>query len=279
MTIIQSILLGIIQGLTEFIPVSSTAHLLIGQRLLGLEAGSDLFSFTVLVQQGTLLALIVYYWKDLWAIIRASISDFWLGLVLRKQKPFMEQQARLGWCLLIGTIPAAAAGLFLKDLVEQLFSTPLVEASIRMLMTIGLLLAAERFGKLSRKLDSLNWLDAVWVGVAQVLSVFPGASRSGSTIAGGMLRGFDRPSAARFAFLLSVPIMLAAGAYETVDLLRSESVASSLLPSVVVGILTAAVVGYLAIRWLLNYLARRPLYVFVVYCAFFLLGIAILLIA
>jgi undecaprenyl-diphosphatase len=278
MSIIESILLGIIQGLTEFIPVSSTAHLLIGQRLLGLKAGSELFIFTVLVQQGTLLALIAYYWTDLWAIGRAWVNDVWFGIVLRRRRPFKDLQARLGWCLLLGTIPAAAAGIFLKDLVEVLFNAPLVEASIRMLITIGLLLAAEGFGRRNRKLDNLGWADAIWVGVAQVLSVFPGASRSGSTIAGGMLRGFDRPSAARFAFLLSIPIMLAAGAYETYDLLRSEHVTGSLVPSIVIGILTAAVVGYIAVRWLLNYLTRRSLNIFAIYCAFFLLGIAVLLI-
>jgi undecaprenyl-diphosphatase len=278
MTIIQSILLGIIQGLTEFIPVSSTAHLLISERILGLEAGSELFTFTVLVQQGTLLALIVYYWKDLWAIGRAWVIEVWFGIVLRRRQPFKDLQARLGWCLLLGTIPAAVAGVFLKDLVEVLFHEPLVEASIRMLITIGLLLAAEGFGRRNRKLDDLTWVDALWVGAAQVLSVFPGASRSGSTIAGGMLRGFDRPAAARFAFLLSVPIMLAAGAYETFDLLRSEHVAGSLVLPIVIGIITAALVGYLAIRWLLSYLARRPLYVFAIYCAIFLLGIAVLLI-
>ena len=279
MSIIESILLGIIQGLTEFIPVSSTAHLLIVQRLLGLEAGSELFTFTVLVQQGTLLALIVYYWTDLWVIGRAWVKDLWFGVVLRREKLFIDPQARLGWYLLLGTIPAALAGVFLKDLVEVLFRTPLVEAAIRLLITIGLLLAAESFDRRNRKLNDLNWRDALWVGVAQVLSVIPGASRSGSTIAGGMLRGFDRPSAARFAFLLSVPIMLAAGAYETFGLMRSEHVAGSLIPSIVTGIITAAVVGYLAIRWLLGYLARRPLYVFAIYCAFVLLVIAILLIA
>jgi undecaprenyl-diphosphatase len=278
MTIIQSILLGIIQGLTEFIPVSSTAHLLISERILGLEAGSELFTFTVLVQQGTLLALIVYYGKDLWAIGRAWVNDVWFGIILRRRHPFKDSQARLGWCLLLGTIPAAVAGILLKNLVEELFHAPLVEASIRMLITIGLLLAAEGFGRRNRKLDDLGWADALCVGVAQVLSVFPGASRSGSTIAGGMLRGFDRPAAARFAFLLSVPIMLAAGAYETFDLLRSEHVAGSLMAPIVIGIITAAVVGYLAIRWLLSYLARRPLYVFAIYCAFFLLGIAVFLI-
>jgi undecaprenyl-diphosphatase len=278
MSIIHSILLGIIQGITEFIPVSSTAHLLIGQRILGLEAGSDLFAFTVLVQQGTLLALIVYYWKDLWAIGRAWISDMWNGILLRRHSPFKDIHARLGWYLLLGSIPAALAGVLFKDLVEGLFRSPLIEASIRLLITIVLLLTAERYGSLSRKLDELNWLDALWIGAAQVLSVFPGASRSGSTIAGGMLRGFDRPAAARFAFLLSVPIMLAAGAYETLDLLRSEYVASSLLPSILTGILTAGVVGYLSIHWLLGYLRRKPLYVFAIYCTIVILGITLLMI-
>jgi undecaprenyl-diphosphatase len=251
----------------------------LGQRLLGLESGNDLFAFTVLVQLGTLLALIAYYWMDLWAIGRAWLLDLWKGVILRQQKPFASSQARMGWYLLLGTIPAAIAGVLLKNLVEALFNSPLVEASIRLLITVGLLLAAERFGKRNRNLDDLNWLDALWVGIAQVLSVFPGASRSGATITGGMLRGLDRPAAARFAFLLSVPIMLAAGGYETFDLLRSEHVASSLLPSILIGILTAAIVGYLAIRWLLGFLARRPLYVFAIYCTFAVLGIAVLMIA
>ena len=277
MSIIHSILLGIIQGLTEFIPVSSTAHLLLGQHLLGLKSSSELFSFTVLVQLGTLLALIVYYWVDIWVIVRAWLIDLWYGVILRSKPLFKDPQACLGWYLLLGSVPAAVAGVLLKDLVEKLFSTPLIEVSIRMLITISIILAAEYWGKRNRKIGDIRWADALWVGIAQVLSVFPGASRSGSTIAGGMLRGFDRPSAARFAFLLSVPIMFAAGAYETFDLLRSEHVASSFLPSILTGIFTAAVVGYLAIRWLLGYLARRPLYIFSIYCTLILLGIAILL--
>jgi undecaprenyl-diphosphatase len=278
MTILHSILLGIVQGLTEFIPVSSTAHLLLGQYLLGLEASSELFSFTVLVQLGTLLSLIVFYWKDLYTIIVAWLMDVWHGIIMRHKPPFQDPQARLGWYLIIGSIPAAVAGVLLKSLIEELFNKPLVEASIRMLITISLLLAAEYWGKRNRKMEDIRWADALWIGSAQVLSVFPGASRSGSTIAGGMLRGLDRPAAARFAFLLSVPIMTAAGAYETFDLLRSDQVPSSFLPSILIGILTAAIVGYLAIRWLLGYLARRPLSIFAIYCAIVLLGIALLLV-
>lgn len=275
MTILNSILLGIIQGLTEFIPVSSTAHLLIGQRLLGLGNGHEFFIFNVLVQLGTLLALIIYYLADLWSIGRAWLLDVWNGMVLRRQQAFKEPLARLGWYILLGTIPAVVAGVLLKHLVEALFRTQLLEALIRLLITAILLLTAEIFGRRNRKLTDLKWVDALWVGIAQVLAVFPGASRSGSTITGGMLRGFDRPAAARFAFLLSVPVMIAAGGYETLDLLRSEHVASTLLPSILIGIIVAAIVGYLSIRWLLGYLARRPLYIFVIYCSVVVVGITV----
>jgi undecaprenyl-diphosphatase len=278
MSIIHAILLGIIQGLTEFIPVSSTAHLLISQRLLGMGTGSEVFTFTVLVQLGTLLALIVYYWVDLWAIGRAWLLDIWHGIVLRRRPLFANSQARLGWYLLLGTVPAAVAGVLLKHLVEAMFRTPLIEAMIRLLITAILLFVAEVVGQRNRTLIDVNWKDSLWVGVAQVLSVFPGASRSGSTITGGMIRGFDRPSAARFAFLLSVPIMLAAGGYETLDLLRSEYVSRSLLPSILIGILVAAIVGYMAIHWLLRYLMRRPLFVFAIYCIIVVLGIIVSLV-
>lgn len=277
MTVLDSIILGIIQGLTEFIPVSSTAHLLIAQKLMGLGSGREIFIFTVLVQLGTLLALILYFLRDLWKIARAWFIDLWHGVILRRHPPFREPQARLGWLILLGTIPAVIAGVLFKNLVETLFNTPLVEALIRLLITTVLLLMAESFSRMNRKMSDLNWKDALWVGLAQVLAVFPGASRSGSTISGGILRGFDRPSAARFAFLLSAPIMLAAGVYETFDLLRSEHVAGTMLPHILIGIFVAAVVGFLAIRWLLSYLARRPLYIFAIYCTVVMLVIAVLI--
>jgi undecaprenyl-diphosphatase len=172
----------------------------------------------------------------------------------------------LGWYIILATIPGLIGGILFKDLLEQLFSDPGMAAIIRLFLTAGLLLIAERFGQRQRQLESLGWKDALWVGAAQVLSVFPGASRSGSTITGGMLRNFDRSSSARFAFLISIPIMLAAGAYEALDLRKVADLAS-FLPAVLVGFVVAAIVGYLAIRWLLNYLVRRPLYDFALYCA------------
>ncbi|MDI6769910.1 MAG: undecaprenyl-diphosphatase UppP [Anaerolineales bacterium] len=262
MNFFQSFLLGILQGLTEFIPVSSTAHLLIGQKLLAIPADDRVFSFLVLVQMGTLLSLIVYFWKDGLAILRD---------MFRRPVTFNH---RLGWYIVLATIPALAAGLLLKDAVEALFQTPLLEAGIRLLISAVLLALAERLGKRQRTLESKNWKDALFVGFMQILAIFPGASRSGTTISAGMLRGFDRPSAARFAFLMSVPVMLAAGAYESLHLLKIPNL-GSFLPLLAVGFITAAIVGWLAIRWLLNFLGKRSLYWFASYCA--LTGVACLI--
>ena len=255
MTLIHAFLLGIIQGLTEFIPVSSTAHLLIGQKLFGLRADDTMFSFLVIVQLGTLVSLFAFYWKDLFSIVRATLN-------FRHSTP----ERNLGIDIIVATIPALIAGYLLKDAVETLFKQPMLEASIRLLTAAVLLLFAEWLTKKNRTLDSMTWLDALFIGVMQVISVFPGASRSGTTISGGMFRGFDRPSAARFAFLMSVPVMLAAGGYEMLDVLKMPNI-SEFLPLLAVGFLTAAVVGWFAIKWLIDYLGRHSLYVFAAYCA------------
>ncbi len=255
MSIIQSLLLGVIQGLTEFIPVSSTAHLLIGQRLLGLGANEAVFAFLVLVQLGTLLALVVYFWKDLWAIVRAFPA-----------RPFSTPLNRMGWFILIATLPALLAGLLLKPLVQALFRAPLVEAAIRLATAAVLMSLAERAGRRSRRLDSMTASDALGIGLMQVLAVFPGASRSGATISGGLFRGFGRAAAARFAFLLSVPVMLAAGAYEALETVKMPGL-GAFLPVLAAGFLAAAVFGWLSVRWLLRYLGRHSLVPFAVYCA------------
>ncbi len=276
MSLLHSLLLGLLQGLTEFIPVSSTAHLLIGQRLLGLPADDAMFSFLVIVQVGTLVSLFAFYWKDLWKIARAVFASIPL-LVNRitgtRDTGTLDTEARLGWFILLATLPALLAGFLLKDAVEALFRQPLLEAAVRLLTAALLLALAEWLSKKSRRLDSLTWLDALLIGLFQVISVFPGASRSGTTISGGMLRGLDRPSAARFAFLMSVPVMLAAGAYEMLDVLKMPDLGAFLLP-LAVGFVAAAVSGWLAVRWLIGYLSKRSLYVFAIYCA--VLGLIVL---
>lgn len=255
MNIFHALLLGIIEGLTEFIPVSSTAQLLIGQTLLRIPPSDAVTAFLIIVQLGPILALIIYFWKDLWALLKAFFA-----------KPFSSQQNKLAWYIIIATIPALLAGLLLKDVVEALFKTPLLEAAMRMFAAAILMTLAEIFGKRARKLESIGWLDALIVGLFQVLAVFPGSSRSGATISGGMLRNFDRPAAARFAFLMSVPVMLAAGGYETLKVLKMPGL-GNLLPGFGVGFIAAAIVGWLAIKWLLGYLGKHSLYIFASYCA------------
>lgn len=270
MNIFHALLLGIIQGLTEFIPVSSTAHLLIGQTLLGLPASPAMFSFLVIVQLGTLVSLFVFYWKDLLNIAQA-VLQFLLSIFKQRDpstslKASLTPDTLLGLYIVLATIPALLAGYLLRNAVETLFRQPMLQAATRLFSAAILLTLAESLTKKNRKLEAMTWLDALIVGLFQIIAVFPGASRSGSTISCGMFRGFDRTSAARFAFLMSVPVMLAAGAYEMLDVLQMPNL-MNFLPSLAVGFISAAIVGWFAIRWLIAYLSKRSLYVFAIYCA------------
>lgn len=260
MTLLDSIILGIIQGLTEFIPVSSTAHLLIGQSLLGIPAGEKIFSFNVIIQLGTVLAMLIFFWKDLLHILRSFFLGIW------HRRPFETHDSLLGWLIIVATIPALIVGYLVKDILENMFKNPVLVAGLRLLMSAMLLTIVERIGRHDRKLESASWMDAVTVGLFQILSIFPGSSRSGSTIAGGILRGFDRPSAARFAFLMSAPILTAAGGYETLQVVQMPGT-TEFLPLLAVGFITAGVVGWLSIKWLIQFLQSHSLYIFAGYCA------------
>jgi undecaprenyl-diphosphatase len=259
MTVLQSIILGIIQGITEFLPVSSSGHLVIVPYLFGWNIpAEEAFIFDILVQVASLVAVFAYFWADL----RAILVEFLTQAINRT--PFNSFESRLGWYIILATIPASLVGLALKDLFEQTFSNP-VAAACFLLVTAGLLLIAERAGHRSRGFPQLTWLDALWIGIFQTLALFPGVSRSGSTITGGMLRNLDRPSAARFSFLMVVPVMLAAGLIATTDLLAIPNF-SEYLSVYIWGFIASAVVGYLSIRWLIAYLGNHPLYVFSIYC-------------
>ncbi|MBI5824901.1 MAG: undecaprenyl-diphosphatase UppP [Chloroflexi bacterium] len=260
MTILQAFLLGIVQGLTEFIPVSSTAHLLIAANLLGVADDERTFAFSVIIQLGTVFALLVYFWKDFYEISAAFLHG------IQHRNPFENLQARLGWLIIVATIPALIAGYLLKDILHTIFKDTMMQGGIRLLFTSLLLIFAEYFDKRTRTLHSATWLDALSVGFFQVLALFPGASRSGTTIAGGMVRGFDRPSAARFAFLMSAPILIAAGAYESLKVIEMSGT-RAFLPYLGIGFITAAGVGWLAIKWLIAFLGKHSLYIFAAYCA------------
>ncbi len=259
MTLLQAIILGIIQGLTEFLPISSSAHLVLAPFLFNWKIPSEqIFPFDVLVQMGTLVAVIIYFRNDLWIIIKGFLNELW------NKKPFEGEPAKLGWLLILASIPAGVIGIFLKEAVERAFSSP-AATSFLLLGTAVLLTAAELLGKRNRDMEKLNWLDALIMGIFQAAAVFPGISRSGATISGGMFRNLNRVTAARFSFLMSVPIMLAAGVLGVVDLLEVPNL-QEFLPVMIIGFLVAGLVGYLSIHWLLKFLTRRPLTWFAGYC-------------
>ena len=233
--------------------------MLVTQRLLGLPSTDSMFAYIVLIQLGAIGALLIYFWRDFWALLRALRSP-----------PFSTAPNRMAWFMIIATVPALLAGALLRESVQVLFADPLNEAAIRFFTAAAILTVAESLGRRSRSLESMTWLDALIIGFFQVLAVFPGASRSGAAIGGGMLRDLDRASATRFAFFMSAPIMLAAGVYESIGVV-SHGGMGILLPALVVGTLIAGAVSWLSIRWLIQYVGRHRLYAFAAYCA--LLGV------
>lgn len=269
MTTFHALILGIIQGLTEFIPVSSTAHLFVASHLLGLPADTITFSFNIVIQIGTVVAMLAFFWKDIGQIVKA----FLIGV--KEKNLFEDFYSRLGWLIIVATIPALIVGFFLRSFVKTMSSDPLLWSAIRLLFTACLLAFVEYFDRKKRTLESASWLDAITVGLFQTLAVFPGASRSGSTMAGAMLRGFDRPSAARFAFLMSAPILLAAGIFEFIELIAMPNT-TEFMPILITGFVTSAIVGWMSIKWLLYYLRNHSLYLFSIYCL--IVGVVVLLI-
>lgn len=258
MSLPQAIILGFIQGLTEFLPISSTAHLILIPWLFNWTIDPNAaFAFDVLVQLGTLLAVIVYFAKDLWQIALAIYSG------LRAGKPFESPDARLGWLVVVATVPAGLIGLFFKKYFEALHQMPVIVATI-LFLAAGLIFIVEYVGKRERDLKGLNWIDALVIGCSQALALFPGVSRSASTMSGGLVRGLERPAAARFSFLMSIPIMLAAGVFAAKDLIDIPNF-TSLLPPLIVAFIVAAIVGFASIHWLLGYLAKRSMHIFAWY--------------
>lgn len=266
MDIIQAIVLGLLQGATEFIPVSSSGHLVLVPWLLGWESPGLVFD--TVVHWGTLVAVLAYFWRDWLALIGA-----WLrGLV---HWDWRDPQARLMWLLLAGTIPAALFGFLLEDFFESLFGEPAWVAFF-LLVTAALLTLSERLGSSLRQTADLGWSDALVIGLAQAAAIAPGISRSGATMAAGLFRGLERTVAARFSFLLSTPIIFGAGLLQLMDLAEAADPAAQ-VPALVVGFLAAAASGYVCIWALLRYLQRGKLYPFAVYCAW--VGLSCLIVA
>ncbi len=260
MTNFQAIILGVIQGITEFLPISSSGHLVLAPFFFGWNIPEEqIFPFDVLVQMGTLAAVIVYFWRDLVRIGGEFVAAIW------KRKPFGTLSARQGWYLLLASLPVGLVGVLVKPLIERAFNS--VTATAYFLFgSAFLLVLSEKVGKNNRDLDEITWLDALWIGAFQALAVFPGISRSGATITGGMTRHLHRKDAGRFSFILSIPVMLVAGLYSLYELVTSPGFGLLAVP-LAIGLVVAAVVGYFSIGWLLSFLQRRSLTSFAVYCA------------
>jgi len=282
MTILQAIILGIVQGLTEFIPISSTAHLLFASRLIGLYNGIDATlraeqttATIAVIQLGTLLAVLVYFARDIINITTAFVRDH-VALLSGKRRVNgsvqLSPDAWLGWLVILGSIPVAVVGLLFKHQIEGTFTKNLWVIATMMIVVAVLLTIAEFVGKRERSMEQLVISDALAVGFAQVLALIPGSSRSGSTIMGGLFAGLTRETAARFSFLLSIPAIAASGVLELKEAIHKLPSGTHL--PLIVATIVSGVIGYTSIWFLLRFLRTHSTGVFIVYRL--LIGAAIL---
>jgi undecaprenyl-diphosphatase len=265
MSIWQAILLGLIQGLTEFIPISSTAHLTIAGNLMGLiksDSPEEWTAFIAVIQLGTLLAVIAYFWSDIIKIIHGFVAANLALITKRPVDQSTRSYNRLGWFVILGTIPIAVVGLIFKDLIEGSLTKNLWIIAGSLIGLAIVLTVAEIVGPQKRDMTNLKLKDAIVVGFAQVFALVPGSSRSGTTITGGLFSGLTREAAARFSFLLSIPAVGASGLLELPHALKSVSAGWTALA---VATAVSAVSGYLSIAFLLRFLQRHTTFAFVGY--------------
>lgn len=284
MDLLQAIIIGIVQGLTEFIPISSSAHMVFASRLTGIYGGDPhkTTATMAVMQLGTLAAVIIYFFGDIWGITTAFVRDHWNLAFNRRRmrfsgtdgnRPiFLSEEAWLGWLIVIGSIPIGVAGLLLKKHIEGPATKNLWFIAIMMIAIALLLLLAEKVGNQRKEMRHLGLTDALAQGFTQVLSLMPGASRSGSTMMGGLFAGQKRETAARFSFLLSIPAIGASGLLElreAIHILPAES-----WTPLIGGTIAAGIVGYLSIWFLLAFLRKNSTLIFIVYRI--VVGLAIL---
>ncbi len=270
-TILEAIILGIVQGATEFIPISSSAHLIIVPWLFGWnDPALTSLPFDVALHLGTLLAVLAFFWKDWWCLLRAGIAS------IVERRIGNDPDRRLAWFIVIGTIPGAIFGALAESKIDALFhqpNQPVAPAAIIVIAVfmagLGLLLyLADRLARHLVNMQGLTLKQVILIGLAQAFAIIPGVSRSGSTITAGLALGLKRDTAAKFSFLLSAPVIAGAGlksVYEIIQGAQSGAIAQNELILFPVGFAAAAIVGYLCIRFLLNYLQRRNVNIFVIY--------------
>lgn len=255
MDYIQAVVLGVVEGLTEFLPVSSTGHLTIAEKLLGLEVDDPgVTAYTAVIQMGAILSVVVYFWADIFRIARAWV----VGLAKPGLRGTLDH--RMGWYVILGSVPIGIVGLVAKDVITGPLRSLWVVAGALILWS-AVLVVAERRGRQDRGEQSLTLRDALTVGVLQCVALVPGVSRSGATISTGLLLGLDRVTATRLSFFLSIPALLAAGLYELPEALSS----GISIGQTVVGTLVSFVVAYASVAWLLKFVGGNSIVKFVPY--------------
>lgn len=242
---IWAVILGIIQAVTEFLPISSSAHLLISPWLFDFPAQG--LAFDAALHIGTSLALLFFFWKDFWKMI--------------------ETRDRFLWLILIASIPGAAIGFFGDKYIEQYFhegSMAILTAATGMILTTGVIWYIDATARLKKDLTKMSRKEAFWVGLAQALALIPGTSRSGATIAAGLAAGYTREAAARFSFLIGTPIALGAGLYKVTDIVQAQPDSAEIM-QLIIGVAVSALVGFVVIKWLLDYVQKNDLRIFLIY--------------
>lgn len=273
MSIIEAIILGIVQGVTEFLPISSTGHVTLAGKLMNLISDDNpekWTSFLAIIQLGTLLAVLIYFWKDILNILKDFFAEN-----LNKRKKFSEQSpnSKLGWLIIIGSIPIFTIGLLLKDLIEGPLTKNLYVITGSILVFAVILAIAEKVASFKKEMKDISVKDALLIGLSQVFSLVPGSSRSGVTITGGLFVGLTRETAARFSFLMSIPAVFASGLFQLYEAL--EYLDNSMIISLIIATIFSAISGYLAIDFLLKFLKKHSTFIFIYYR--FVLGILILI--
>ena len=270
MTVIQAIILGIVQGLTEFLPISSSGHLILVPWLFNwhfLLDNPDLNkTFDVALHLGTFVAVLAYFWREVGTLIAA-----WVRSIGRRS--LADPMAKLAWLLLVSTIPAAIVGVALESFIEDRLGKPWIIA-VAMIVFAGVMYLIDHIARLDRELDSLTWFDAVLIGCAQALALCPGVSRSGITMMTGLLLRLDREAAARYSFLLSIPVVGGAAAFKALEVAKNGLPSGTAMPFLV-GMISAALSGLVAIWFVLAYLKRHNFNLFVLYRI--VVGVAVLI--